>query len=325
MPPRHHYNVYGIRIDSDTPLALPRYDHAALGHVECRRAPASAFPKAIRDTSDGDSWYRCVALGDGSTYVRWNTVGEFLVAPDGGCVTCRRAQRCANESFQVYLLGQALSFALVKQRFEPLHATAIVVNGEAFALLGASASGKSTLAASFLNAGYRLLTDDLLVLQESGGRVLAYPGPPRIKLFPRVARRLLQTNHGVEMNTGTGKLILPLDERRSSDAPVPLRAMYCLGAPRDACRQQVVALRTLSARDAFVELIRGAFNRRLLGPQRLKRQFGLMARLTDLVPVRALAYPRALERLGDVRASIVDDLQHVPIGQPTTNAGRLWG
>ena len=43
------------------------------------------------------------------------------------------------------MLGQALSFALVKQGFEPLHATVAVVDDEAVAFLGHNAFGKSTL------------------------------------------------------------------------------------------------------------------------------------------------------------------------------------
>src|SRR5204863_102769 len=103
----------------------------------------------------------------------------------------RRFDGASAESFQVYLLGQALSFALVKQGLEPLHATVVVVDGQGVAFLGDNGYGKSSLAACFLEGGYRLLTDDLLLLKASGGDVLAYPGPPRIKLFPEVARRFL--------------------------------------------------------------------------------------------------------------------------------------
>ena len=55
-------------------------------------------------------------------------MGEFLIAPDGCRITGRQDDGAHEESFRVYLLGQALSYALVKQRLEPIHATAIVVN-----------------------------------------------------------------------------------------------------------------------------------------------------------------------------------------------------
>ena len=187
VDPRYRYGVYGIDVVSDTPLALPDYAHVGLGRVECRSAPASVFLTAMQGVDfdrRSDSWYRYACPHDGSTYVRWDTVGEFLVAADGRRISCHRVEASSLESFQVYMLGQALSFALVKQRFEPLHATVVVVDDHAVAFLGDNASGKSSLAACFLEAGHRLLTDDLLILQDSSNRILAYPGPPRIKLFP---------------------------------------------------------------------------------------------------------------------------------------------
>jgi hypothetical protein len=47
------------------------------------------------------------------------------------------------------------------------------------------------------------LTDDLLVLEESGDDLVAQPGPPRIKLFPAVARRFLQSRDMPTMNGAT--------------------------------------------------------------------------------------------------------------------------
>jgi len=80
---------------------------------------------------------------------------------------------------------------LLKQGIEPLHCTAVVVNGGAVGFLGDCGYGKSSLAAAFLQAGYPLLTDDLLVLKEEGRHFLAYPSFPRIKLFPEMAEAFL--------------------------------------------------------------------------------------------------------------------------------------
>jgi hypothetical protein len=309
---RYRYCVYGIVVVSDTPLALPGYSHGDLGEVECLSAPASVFLAATQGVAfdpRSDSWYRHAFLHDGSTYVRWDTVGEFLVSADGRRITCRRVEESSFESFQVYMLGQALSFALVKQGFEPLHATVVVVDDQAVAFLGGNAFGKSSFAACFLEAGYRLLTDDLLILQNSSKGILAYPGPPRLKLFPKMATRFLgQTVNPVHMNAGTDKLILPLDERRRCGNPVPLKAVYSLAAPRDAGREPSVSIETLSPGEAFVELVKSTFNRRLVSPRRLERQFGVMASLANRISVQKLTYPRAIDRLQEVRGMVLSDL-----------------
>jgi hypothetical protein len=309
----YQYCVYGMQIVSDTPLTLPEYSHGGLGEIECLSAPAHVFRAALegaRFQSRPGSWYRYAFLPDGAAYVRWDNVGEFLVDAEGRRILCRRDDDASRESFQVYLLGQALSFALVKQRLEPLHATAIVVDDHAVGFLGSNAFGKSSLAACFLDAGCRLLTDDLLLLQTSSGGVLAHPGPPRIKLFSKVAARFLgPTVNRVPMNTDTDKLILPLDEHRSCAGPVTLRAIYAVVAPRDACRTTAVSIETLSPREAFVELVKGTFNRRLATAERLERQFDVMTHLAERVSVKRLAYPRALDRLQDVRAMVLADLE----------------
>ena len=83
---RHRYCVYGIAVVSDTPLALPRYSDGGLGEVECLSGSASFFHRAARDIvfdPGAGSWYRYAPLGDGSSYVRWESVGEFLVNADG--------------------------------------------------------------------------------------------------------------------------------------------------------------------------------------------------------------------------------------------------
>lgn len=310
---RHRYAVYGIVISSDTPLDLPSDTHGGLARVDCVSAPAAALRAATERADDDerpDNWYRYAVLRDGSTYVRWDTIGEFLVAADGRRIMSRRFDRASLESFQVYMLGQALSFALVRQGFEPLHATAVVVDGHAVAFLGSNAFGKSSLAACFLEAGACLLTDDLLVLEESRNRILAYPGPPRIKLFPKIARRFLGQGAAtlVHMNADTAKLILPVEDHRRYGRPIALDAIYALAAPRDACRSSGVSVETLSPREAFMELLKGTFNRRLVSQPRLERQFGFMARLTERLAVKRLTYPRAIERLADVRKAVLGDL-----------------
>jgi hypothetical protein len=133
------YCVYGMTLHSYIPLALPADGSGDLAQIELRTAPASYFSELQRRLTavqDSESWYRFGHLPDRSSYVRWEGVGEFLVSASGERITARQFEQASPESFQVYLLGQALSFALVKCGFEPLHATAVVVNREAVAFLG---------------------------------------------------------------------------------------------------------------------------------------------------------------------------------------------
>ncbi len=327
--PPYRYSVYGIEVLSDTPLALPASCGGGLGTVEFRSAAEVDFLTAIATAefdTRSESWYRYAWLPDGSAYVRWEAVGEFLVTANGRCIRWRKFDESSIESFQVYLLGQALSFALVKQRLEPLHATVVTVDDRAVAFVGSSGSGKSTLAACFLEAGHRLVTDDLLVLDEEADRLVAYPGPPRLKLFPEIAGRFFpQIDDGVAMNADTEKLILGLDPRMKETAPVALAVVYSLTSPDDSGATESVNVEELSRREAFFELVKGTFNRHLVSAERLARQFDAATRLSDRLPVARLSYPRSLDRLAEARESIYAHLRNAGVPRRSDDrAGYQW-
>jgi hypothetical protein len=313
---RYRYRVYGLTLISDTPFALPGVDGGGLAQVEFRTAQASVFRQATSERGSlswSDGWFQHAVLLDGSSYVRWDGVGEFLVSGDGRHISGCQAEQASSESFQVYMLGQALSFALVKQGFEPLHATAVVVGDRTVAFLGTSGAGKSTLAACFLEAGHRLLTDDLLMLEESNGRIVAYPGPPRLKLFPEVAYRFLGEGvTGSRMNLAGMKVVVPMSARRLALAPQTLDALYSIVEPDDVVQKPMdesrVGIDQLSPRDAFLEITRSTFNYRLTNPARLERQFSTAASLQSRIPIKRLAYPRALGRLHETVAAVIADL-----------------
>jgi hypothetical protein len=307
----YRYYVYGITLYSEIELALPEHGRGDLDQIVLWTAPASHFREASRELrlqQLGGSWYQFGRLPDRSSYLRWQGVGEFLISADGHRITGRQFDDAQEESFQIYLLNQAISFALVKRGFEPLHATTVIVNGEAAVLLGDSGYGKSSLAACFLDAGHRLLTDDLLILQPLERGFLAYPGPPRIKLFPKLARRFLaNATNGISMNSGTKKLIFPLNGN-GSVIPVPLKAIYALTPPRQVFRKQPIRMFALSPRESFLELVKNTFNYRIIDPDRVERQFRAMSRLVDVIGVTKISYPRVLAQLPAVRDAILADL-----------------
>src|SRR5215470_13431583 len=127
------YNVYGVALHSEIPLPLPTRGREELSHIALRLQPAEYFANAIQgltlEQADG-SWYEIGWLADGSVYARWQGVGEFLVSSSGLQIECRQFDVASTESFHVYLLNQAISFALVKRGFEPIHATVLAIHGE---------------------------------------------------------------------------------------------------------------------------------------------------------------------------------------------------
>jgi hypothetical protein len=311
----HCYDVYGLTLRSEFALPLPAQPSGG-ADIEIETAGAEHFAAALGGRAMPDEFRAYLRLPDGASYARWMTVGEYIVSADGRRIACRRFDQATDASFHVYLLGQALSFALVKLGLEPLHATAVVIEGHAVAFLGSSHFGKSTLAASFAAAGHQLLTDDVLVLRPSAqGRMVAFPGPPRIKLYSDVARKLLpRAAAGVPMHGQVPKLILALDRNACCSSPTPIAALYILGNARDAFRGQACRIDALSTSERFVHLLANTINDSIVDGPRLQRHFKATVTFLNSIPVRRLVYRRDFRKLSEVRAVVCADVANLLSG-----------
>lgn len=308
-----NYHLYGLCIRSQWRLPYVECAEAKPPAVELVEGPTLLFEEAIQQAAEKPhvaDWFQHACLRDGAHYLKWSDLFEFLVSADGCRIAGRPLTHVSFEAFHTYLLGVVLSFALVKRGLDPLHATAVVVDGKAVGFLGDVGYGKSSLGGAFIQAGYPVLTDDLLVLREGGHGFSAYPGPPRIKLFPEIARNLLDEQaSGIPMNPLTRKLVIPLDRHQSRQAAAPLKTLYVLKSPETRARSERVTFRRLSQRSAFLALLKNAFNTDIIESERLRRQFLLYTRIASTVPMKLLSYPRNLASLPSVREAILADLK----------------
>ena len=310
MVPKHRvYNLYGFRLQSQMQLACPQGQmHASRPDVELVEYSASDVRQACKlggTLVEASDFYRLTRLRDGSIYLLWPGLFEFLISSDGSRIGWRNLNGTPREALQEYLLGQVLSFAMLVRGIEPLHATAVVVGGGAIAFLGDSGYGKSSLGASFVRENYPLLTDDVLVLEQRTKDLLAHPGMPRIKLFPEMSGSMFQGCEGTPMNRWTRKTIFALNARQHQASAIPLRTLYVLSPPGHLSRK--VTLRKMSEREAFMSVLKNTFNDVLLSPTRLKRQFEFARSIKALVPVKALSYPRTVTALPRVVEAILSD------------------
>ena len=302
-----HYRVCGVPIRVEIPLTFTQAPTAERPEVGFFLPSPDLFDSVaapVAASADTDGWYQHIRCADDSDYLRWPGQFEFLVSPAGDLVACRLLGGASLESFETYTLGHTLSFAILKRGYEPLHATAVVANGRAVGLLGGSGMGKSTLAAAFVQAGHRILTDDMLVIRDADGRLSGCSGPPRIKLFPHVARALLPALAvGAPMNPFTKKLVVPLGPDQSHEGEAPLSSFFVLEAADDRCTR--VCAEPMSRADALLALLRATFNRRVRSPARLRRQFSLASALATRLRVTRVIYPRTLTDIDQVREVIL--------------------
>ena len=315
---RRSYTAFGLRIDSD--VELLEFDAAP-------PSPPDVLVRAGSPPAGGDGGGKVQAVADGVLQARVDGGSEITVEPADGVDPAFLSAVITGELFSVLLRQRGL---LV------LHGSCVARDGLAVGFIGDSGWGKSTLAATLLTRGWRLLTDDLLVVggladtvRQRGGSPRG-PGPEGAGDAPdpvavpshgsmRLSEEAASATSSTSQSAGQAHDLTTKVRVDRSDAfdgrPTPVRSLFVLD-PRLASAHQAVPL---SARDATAEFIAHTRAQKLLyAPAaklahlarcadlsrrvpafRLRRRFGLdeIESLCDVVE-GALGSSAAGERVG---------------------------
>ena len=275
-----------------------------------RRLPAAAvaagradliirehFSRRAPDTPPNQYGYTYKRRADGSVHVSWSDLFDFVVSARGSHIDVHAEASWHSEPVYTYLLSQVVSVALLEQAIESLHGSAISFDGTALLLLGSCGFGKSTLTAAALQAGAKLLTDDLVVLRPIDRHYQVAPGAFRLKLDPLTAQALQFDMPNVPMNDGSGKHVYMVEADRCETSAVKVGAFVLL-APAAELR-----LERIEPSQAVREILSATFNPLDTNPERLQRLLVHARSLSHAIPMWRLHVPRSLTRLPEaVRA-----------------------
>ena len=318
---RQAHSIYGVRVTSDIPFAFP----SSLGNDAGRTLAKVSFVNG--DEGDFAPWaaaqtgadtFSFDEAADGGCYLRWPHLYEFVVAPDGTRIACRPLDGSDVSVLQNFLFGQVLAVALVRQGLEPLHAATVVMDDAAAAFLGDCTYGKSTLLASFANAGYRALTDDMLILDRRGAAFHAMPGTGRVKLQPDSAPLFFERRSGAPLTPSTLKRSFELDGSQHHRKSAPLRLLYLLPSPAERDNARSIEIRPVSRAAVVRGLIANTFTPHIASRERLARQFEHATSIASRVDAFELRYPTGLEYLPAVRRAIVEQARYCLAQQAST-------
>lgn len=230
---------------------------------------------------------------------------SFTLDSTGSHITVAIPEHFDLESLLPALMGPVLGVALRLRGTTCLHASAVVVNGQALGLVGVSGAGKSTTAAALAMQGWPVLTDDVLALIPQSGAYAVAPAYPRLRLWPSSVRSLLGHEDRLpRMMPSTDKRILALDGSMASfhRLPAPLTALYFL-EERTAGAGTFSALRPATA---LMRLIADSYASRFLSEQQRADEFRQLSRLVQQVKLTEVHAPDDLEQLGSFASSIVE-------------------
>ena len=214
---------------------------------------------------------------------------------------------------EVQLLGIVLACWLEWQGIPTLHASAVVVDDHAVAVLSTGGGGKSSSAVTLMQAGHPLLADDIVPVERSGEACIGRPGYPQMRMWPEQAEHFLGHYEDLEIvYPGYSKRRVPVEENGLGSFCAVSRPLARLYLPE---RRKVVdwGVRTeitpVPRREALMALIGHSFVPHLVEAMGLQsRRLGFFAEMISRVPVRRVIYPSGLDHLPRVRRAILNDL-----------------
>lgn len=256
------------------PPAAVGWSDAVVRAVHVSGSRGEAAPALIADRPHTDETLR----------LRYAEGIRFHVSPRGDAVWCDWVAPLTEADAVTYLLGPVIGVVLRRQGVLAIHASAIVIAGGAWALLGPGGSGKSTLAAAFAYAGFPVLTDDILALRREGDSWVALPAHRGIRLWEDSARLVADEGGAFPEISPTWPkrdLDLARHELPIAHAPVPLRGLLVLedygamGAPP--------ALEALKPAALLLELVANAYVNYLASAEELAAELGQMREIAAMV------------------------------------------
>lgn len=237
---------------------------------------------------------------------------EFLINKSGTKIWTNWADNETVDNMATYLLGPILGFVLRLRGTACLHASAVAINNQAAAFMGAAGVGKSTLATIFALQNHAILSDDIVALTPYPDGYLVEPAYPRLRLWDTSVELLYgeptRLPRILEYNPDWDKRYVDLtsENYRFQAQALPLAAIYQLGAREDSV--DAPRLETIPPGEALITLIANTYRNELLDKAMRAHEFKQMGELVEKVPLRRVIAHEDPTHLPTLRDLICRDL-----------------
>jgi hypothetical protein len=218
--------------------------------------------------------------------IRTGCVDQFLLDMEGIAryrvsagteITVEPYPEADEDSIRLFLMGSVFGALLHQRGLLPLHASAIETPKGAVLFAGGSGKGKSALAAAFYTRGYRVIADEICLVDGN-----CFPAFPRLMLWPDILDQTGLWKPNVRpARPNLKKFHVPLE--RFASEPSPVYAIYLLGANNAA----ESSLEPVSGFNKVAELAEVIYGRRFCA------ETDFFDRLTSLARHRVVRFDRS--------------------------------
>lgn len=303
----HHHSVFGGHLASELPF--PELATVDPAEPDWTLRTATPPPPPRRAEVVGEDSLNGVGIrllsDDAGFRLELDDTGTFDVSADGTTIHWYPGPRSPDRVVRADVMSRALVIALHIRGRLCLHGSAVAVSSGAIAFVAPSRHGKSSLAFSLVQAGARLLTDDILVVDAESAE--ATPGVQHVRLWQDAVESLRADEApGRLSRPGRKDVLSNLPEEMLADGSAPLRAIYNLRPMRDEPSEPAVARTRLPPREAALTILRHARLGNLLSGQEAARVLQRATSLARIVPVYDLKIARNWQRLPEAVQLLVE-------------------
>jgi hypothetical protein len=212
------------------------------------------------------------------------------------------------EDMALFLGGTGFGGLLHQRGRVVLHASAVLMDGQAVLFCGASGAGKSTLATALVDAGYGHIADDFCAIDfDADGTPMVAPDGRRHKLWQQAIDGLaLPDRRGSAVQTGLDKYFV--DPRETITAPIPIGAIYALGVA------DRIAVEPVRAAEMLHIMMANAYRPQLVALMKQHRLYlDVTGRLASRTVIRRLLRPLRFDRMPE----LIDKIRHSVVSPAT--------
>jgi hypothetical protein len=163
--------------------------------------------------------------------------------------------------------------------------------------------------------GYPVLTDDCLLVEEQGQKIMTVPSYPGLRLWPETVTALFDRKPVLQpLAHYTDKKRL-LFEQDHSAGPYSLGAIYVLAAADELRDSDDVKITPLTASEALLEAVKHSFQLDITDRKKQGQAFKQYEGLAKSVPFFSLGFPREHSLLPSVNRSVLSHLDSLQDGR----------
>lgn len=294
----YFYYVYGVNIASEIELdaLLP----AVADPDVTFRVDQIADKPCVEDGEFSAYWIKrdlvCIAYRD---------VASFLIS-GGEEIVIEPCEDADPTEIGHALLGMIISVLLYQRGYLVLHSSVIEVNGDAVAFLGHSGAGKSSISTAFHERGYKLISDDLAVVDLSDmSNIIVYSGFPQTKLWPDTIESIgMNPEDMPRINSQYTKRARRIREYFTDKTSLPLKQIYLLDTG------DKIEVTDVKGHQSVVELVGYSYDIGLVElTNESANHFLQCAQLARNVSIRRLCRPLNLDMMAQVVKTVENDIE----------------